>query len=116
MQHVSGIVILRFATRLLVLESVRPPDMDYKINCSLGCKFKGRNGNPNPNFLVRISSGGVGVFHVNGWGPKSSVCPSKPRKTKLLGGISQDFWRDVEKFEKNKVCVQCLAPKIGIGT
>ena len=45
--------------------------------------------NPNPNFLVRISSGGVGVFHVKGWGPKSSVCPSKPRENKLFGGISR---------------------------
>ena len=41
---------------------------------------------PNPNFLVRIFSGGVGVFHVKAWGPKSSVCPSKPRETKLFGG------------------------------
>ena len=41
----------------------------------------------NPNFLVQISSDGVGVFHVKGWGPKSSVCPSKPRETKLFGGI-----------------------------
>ena len=32
-----------------------------------------------PKLLVWISSGGVGVFHVNAWGPKSSVCPSKPR-------------------------------------
>ena len=28
------------------------------------------------NCWVRISSRGVGVFHVNGWGPKSSVGPS----------------------------------------
>ena len=40
----------------------------------------------NPNFLVRISSGGAGVFHVKGWGPTSSVCPLKPRKAKLLSG------------------------------
>ena len=40
-----------------------------------------RKRNPNPNFSVRISSGGVGVFHVKGWGPKASVCPSKPRET-----------------------------------
>ena len=45
-----------------------------------------RKSNPNPNFLVRISSGRVGVFHVKGWGPKSSVCPSKPRETKLFFG------------------------------
>ena len=24
---------------------------------------------------------------MKGWGSKSSVCPSKPRKTKLVGGI-----------------------------
>ena len=35
--------------------------------------------------------GGVGVFHVNGWGPKSSVCPSKPRESNFFGGISWDF-------------------------
>ena len=45
----------------------------------------------NPNFLVRIFSGGVGVFHVNGWGPKSSIRPSKPAKSNFLGGISRDF-------------------------
>ena len=31
------------------------------------------------------------VFHVKGWGPKSSVCPSKPRETKLFGGTPRDF-------------------------
>ena len=50
-----------------------------------------RKRNPNPNFLVRISSGGVGVFHVQGWGPKSFLCPSNPRETKL-------FWRDIPGF------------------
>ena len=52
---------------------------------------QGRKRNPNLNFLVRIFSGGVGVFHVKGWGPKSSVCPSKPGKSNFLGGISRDF-------------------------
>ena len=67
---------------------------------------QGRRRNPNPNFCfwVRISSGGVGVFHVKGWGPKSSVCASNPRETKLLGGLSRDSCRDIpgapEKFEK----------------
>ena len=43
---------------------------------------------PKPKlFLVRICSGGMGVFHVKGWGPKSSLCPSKPMETKLFGGI-----------------------------
>ena len=53
------------------------------------CQVRKRN--PNLNFLVRISSGGVGVFHVKGWGPRSSVCPSKRRKPNCSGGISRDF-------------------------
>ena len=53
--------------------------------------FQGRKRNPNLNFLVRMFSGGVGVFHVKGWGPKSSACPSKPGKPNLFGGISRDF-------------------------
>ena len=28
---------------------------------------------------------------MNGWGPKSSVCPSKPGKSNFFGGISWDF-------------------------
>ena len=48
--------------------------------------------NINPNFWVRISSGGVGVFHVKGWGPKGSVCPSKnPRKPNFWAGYPGIF-------------------------
>ena len=50
-------------------------------------KVQARKRNPNPNFWVRISSGGVGVLHVKGWGPKSSVCPSKPGKPNFFGRI-----------------------------
>ena len=47
--------------------------------------FSGKKKEPKPKLLVRISSrGGRG-----GW-PKSSVCPSKPKETKLFGGISWD--------------------------
>ena len=49
----------------------------------------GKKKEPKPNFLVRIFSSGVRVFHVNGWGPKSSICPSKPGKSNFLGGISR---------------------------
>ena len=28
---------------------------------------------------------------MKGWGPKSSVCPSKPRESNFFGGISRDF-------------------------
>ena len=31
------------------------------------------------------------VFHVKGWGPKSSVCPSKSRESNFFGRISRDF-------------------------
>ena len=76
--------------------------------------YQGRKGNPNPNFLIRISSGGVGFFDVKGSGPKSSVCSPKPRETKLFGGISRDFGRDIpevpEKSEKKKVRVQFSFP------
>ena len=48
----------------------------------------GEKKEPKPELFVRISSVGVGVFHVKGWGPKNPVCPSKPRETKLFGGIS----------------------------
>ena len=44
------------------------------------------SGPENPNFLVRIFPVGGEVFRVNRWAPKSSVCPSKHRETKLLGG------------------------------
>ena len=68
--------------------------------------LKARRKSPNPNFFVRISSGGVGFFYVKGWGPKRSVCPSKPREIKLFGRISRDFAWDVagvpEKFKKTK--------------
>ena len=52
---------------------------------------QGRKRNPNPNFLDWIFSSGVGVFHVNGWGPKSSICASKLGKSNFFGGISRDF-------------------------
>ena len=28
---------------------------------------------------------------MKGWGPKSSICPSKPGKPNFFGGISRDF-------------------------
>ena len=56
-----------------------------------------------------------GKFQVKEWGPKSSVCTSKPGKSNFFGGISRDFAgisrQSPEKFEK-KVCVQFLAPNI----
>ena len=67
----------------------------------------------NPNFWVRISSGGVGVFHVKGWGSKSSACPSKPRRTKLFGGMPWDLAGisgGCPKCLRKNVCVQFSSP------
>ena len=64
---------------------------DREFSISIKIFDRARKRNPNPNFLVRIFSSGVGVFHVNGWGPKSSICPSKSGKSQFLGGISRDF-------------------------
>ena len=80
---------------------------------------QGRKRNPNTNFLVRILSGGVGVFHVKGWGPKSSGCPSKPREIKLFGGIFRDFAgtsRACSKSLRKKVCVHFSFPTLRLSS
>ena len=73
--------------------------------------------NPNPNFWVWISSGGMAVFHVKGWGPKSSVCPSKPGKPNFFAGYPRIFAgisRGCPKSLRKKVRVQFLAPKFSV--
>ena len=45
----------------------------------------------NPNFWVRISSGGVGVFHVKGWGPKVRYVPRNPGKPNFRAGYPGIF-------------------------
>ena len=73
--------------------------------------YQGRKRNPNPNFGVRISSGGVGVFHVKGWGPRSSVCPFEAQGNQTfwrdIPGLCRDIPRVPEKFEKKS-----LAPNL----
>ena len=50
--------------------------------------------------------GEVEVFQVKGWGPKDSVCPSKPKETNFLVGYPGIFAgisrRCPEKLENNK--------------
>ena len=53
--------------------------------------FSGKKRNPNPNPMVRISSGGVWVFHVNGWGGKVRHVPRKPGKPNFLAGYPGQF-------------------------
>ena len=78
----------------------------FRIRRFVSKFLQARKRSTNSNFLVWISSTGVGVFHVKGWGPKSSVSPSKPRE-------NMKFCRDIlgapEKFEK-KTSVQFLSP------
>ena len=47
--------------------------------------------NPNPNFLVRISSGGVRGFHVNGVGAKKFGVSFETQGSQTFGGDIQDF-------------------------
>ena len=39
---------------------------------------------------------------MKGCGPKCSVCPSKPRETKLFGRTSRDFCQDIPGAPKKK--------------
>ena len=74
--------------------------------------------NPNLNFLAPIFSGGVGVFHTKGWGPKKfRYVPSKPRESYFFGGISRDFAgisRSCPKSLRKKVWVQFSFPNYGV--
>ena len=60
----------------------------------------------NPNLWARVSSGGVGVFHVKGWAKKIGMS-LETQKTKLFGGRSRDVGRDIpgvpEKLEKKRL-------------
>ena len=50
-----------------------------------------RQRNPNPNFSVRIFSGGAGVFHMKEWGAKMFGTLLETRDIKL-------FWREIPEF------------------
>ena len=63
-----------------------------------------RKRKPNPHYLVRIFSGGVGSYTWRGGGPKGSVCPLKSRKTKLFGGISRILVGYPEGARKSADC------------
>ena len=81
--------------------------------CTVVCKSANTQvskRNSDPNFLVRISSGGVGVFHVKGWGP-NTFGMSFETQVHVTGRVWRDIpgyrWRDIpgvpEKFER-KMC------------
>ena len=63
---------------------------------------------------VWIFPGGVGAFHVKGWGPKSSVCPSKPGKSILflrdIPGICRGYPGGARKVREKKSLCSILVP------
>ena len=68
---------------------------------------------PNPNFLVRIFSGGVGVFHVKGWGAKNSGMPFETQGNQIFWRDIPGFCRDIavpEKFARKKGLCSILVP------
>ena len=74
--------------------------------------IQGRTRNPNPNFLVQISSGGVGVFHVKGR-QKVRHVPRSQGKTNFLAGypgILPGYPGGARKVRGKNVCVQFLSP------
>ena len=87
-----------------VISGCHAPD---GIRPGISCgPYSGTKKEHKPKLLSPDISGGVGVFHVKGWGPKSLVCPSKPGKSNFFGGIS----RRCPKSLRKKVCVQFLVP------
>ena len=50
---------------------------------------------------------------MKGWGPKSLVCPSKPKETNIFGGISRDSCQDIPgapKSLRNKSLCSIVGP------
>ena len=92
----------------------RPEELRRKSETSL---LQARKKSTNQNFRVRIFTCGVGVFHVKGWGPKRSACPSKPGKSIFLGrdipGFGWDILAVPEKFEKKKFVFNFWALLLG---
>ena len=74
--------------------------------------FSGTKNEPKSKLLSPIFSGGVGAFHVKGWGPKSSVCPSKPRESNFFGGISRDF-AGISRKRPKSLRKKCLGSIFG---
>ena len=77
--------------------------------------IRGEKGTQTQTFWSRYLRVRWGVLHVKGRGPKSLVCPSKPRETNIFSGISRDFAgisRVCPKSWRKEVCVQFLSPKL----
>ena len=91
--------------------------MEKIVRLPRGEKNQARKKNPNPNFLVRIFSSGVGggTLPRERVGAKKFDTSSKPGKTNFLGRISRDFAgisRGRPKSLRKESCVQFPFPKI----
>ena len=80
--------------------------MQFGEGSTIWRNIQARKRNPNLNFLVRISSGGVGVFPRERVGAKKFDTSLETREIKLFGRDIPGFCRDIpgvpEKFEKKK--------------
>ena len=75
--------------------------------------LSGKKKNPNQNFLVRISSGGVGVFHVRGGRQKVRYVLRNPGKANFLAGypgICAGIYRGCPKGLRKKGLCSILVP------
>ena len=79
--------------------------------------YRKTNPNPNPNFSVRLSSGGVAVVHVQGMGAKKiGMCFETQENQTLLWGIPGflpgcPICRGCPKSLRKKIYVQFSSPK-----
>ena len=104
---IMGLPLLTSIFVELITMTVLVTDPDFNFLNWIGNHVQAHKKSTNPNFWVRIFSGGVGVFHVKGWGPKSSIWPSKPGKSNFFWRDIPGFCRDIpgvpEKFEKKNL-------------
>ena len=77
---------------LLLLARIKIQDKEATMTfAAVSAIIQARKRNPNQNFWVRISSGGVGVFHVRGLGAKKFGMSFETHET-------QAFWRVILGF------------------
>ena len=78
---------IKNASQLAQEQRLFSPKDESEIAVPVLSSIQGRKRNPNLNFLVRISSGGVGVFQVQGWGQEVRYVLRNPLKP--------NFWADI---------------------